>query len=50
MRRKAVKSIVVHTKDSIQHLKDDDDEMLRGGPLCFLPYSNSLKLKDCASL
>lgn len=30
MRRKAVRSIIVHTKDSIQHLKDDDDEMLRG--------------------
>lgn len=30
MRRKAVRAIVVHTKDSIQHLKDDDDEMLRG--------------------
>ena len=30
MRRKAVKAIVMHTKDSIQHLKDDDDEMLRG--------------------
>ena len=32
MRRKAVKAIVMHTKDSIQHLKDDDDEMLRGNP------------------
>jgi hypothetical protein len=30
MRRKAVKAVVMHTKDSIQHLKDDDDEMLRG--------------------
>ena len=30
MRRKAVRSIIVHTKESIQHLKDDDDEMLRG--------------------
>ena len=30
MRRKAVKALVMHTKDSIQHLKDDDDEMLRG--------------------
>ena len=30
MRRKAVKALVMHTKDSIRHLKDDDDEMLRG--------------------
>lgn len=38
MRRKAVRSIVIHTKDSIQHLKDDDDEMLRG-----MPYEQSLR-------
>ena len=30
MRRKAVRALDIHTKDSIQHLKDDDDEMLRG--------------------
>lgn len=30
MRRKAVKALVMHTKDSVRHLKDDDDEMLRG--------------------
>lgn len=30
MRRKAVRALDNHTKESIQHLKDDDDEMLRG--------------------
>ena len=40
MRRKAVKAVVMHTKDSIQHLKDDDDEMLRGKRLsCASPLA-----------
>ena len=30
MRRKAVKALVSHTEESLQHLKDDADEMLRG--------------------
>ena len=36
MRRKAVNALVMHTKDSIRHLRDDDDEMLRGQ--MSLPY------------
>jgi len=46
MRRKAVKAVVMHTKDSIQHLKDDDDEMLRGKQVthCRVPYLKAAKL------
>lgn len=44
MRRKAVKAVVMHTKDSIQHLKDDDDEMLRGEQPELLEQSGLLEL------
>lgn len=34
MRRKAVAALAAHKQEGLQQLKDDPDEMLRGGSTC----------------
>lgn len=41
MRRRAARALVHHTKQSIEHLKDEEDEMLRGVSI-FLLYPQML--------
>ncbi len=44
MRRKALRLLLRHTDAAVEELRDDDDEMLRGG---FLPLASSLLQDAC---